>query len=77
MNTDMYIYTYTYTIMYTYIHSEKYMYKNKCDYAVEWLVVWRCGVVWCGAVCCCGGVLVLCILKLEIGKIQGFLSVNL
>ena len=49
------------------------MYKNKCDYAVEWL----CGVVWCGAVCCCRGVLVLGILKLEIGKIQGFLSVNL
>ena len=54
------------------------MYKNKCDYAVEWLVVWWwwCGVV-CGAVCCCRGVLVLGILKLEIGKIQGFLSVNL
>ena len=50
------------------------MYKNKCDYAVEWLVVWLGGVVWCGAVCCCRGVLVLGILKLEIGKIQGVAS---
>ena len=46
------------------------MYKNKCVYAVGWLggVVGRCGVVLCG---------VLLFLKLEIGKIQGFLSVNL
>ena len=39
---------------------------------------WLCGcVVWCSAVCCCRGVLVLGILKLEIGKIQRFLPVNL
>ena len=72
----MCIYTYTYTIMYTYIY-KKYMYKNKCVYAVVWLVAWLGGVGWCSAVCCCCGVLVLGTLKLEIGKIQGFLSVNL
>ena len=76
MNTDMCIYTYTYTIMYTYIQ------KNTCTKtsAITRLGGWLCGwVVWCGvgAVCCCRGVLVLGILKLEIGKIQGFLSVNL
>ena len=76
MTTDMCTYTYTYTIMYTYIYKNTCA-KNKCDYAVEWLVVWLGGVVWCSAVCCCRGVLVLGILKLEIGKIQGFLSVNL
>ena len=53
------------------------MYKNKCVYAVVWLVVWLGGVVWCSAMCCYRGVFVLSILKLEIGKIQGFPSVNL
>ena len=78
MTTDMCTYTYTYTIFYTYIYKNTCA-KNKCDYAVECVgcVVGWCGVVWCSAVCCCRGVLVLGILKLEIGKIQGFLSVNL
>ena len=40
MNTDIY----TFTIMYTYIY-KKYMYKNKCVYAVGWLVVWLGGVL--------------------------------
>ena len=74
MNNDMCIYTYTYTIMYTYIH------KNTCTKtsAITRLSGWLCGwVVWCSAVCCCRGVLVLDILKLQNGKIQGFLSVNL
>ena len=77
MNTDMSIYTYTYTILYTHIH------KNTCTKtsAITRLSGWLCGwVVWCVVVvvvCCCRGVLVLGILKLEIGKIQGFLSVNL
>ena len=52
------------------------MYIYMCVYAVGWLVVWLGG--WLrGVLCCCRGVLVLGILKLEIGKIQGFLSVNL
>ena len=76
MNTDMCIYTYTYTIMYTYIH------KNTCTKTsaitrLSGLLCGWCGVVWCSAVCCCRGVLVFGILKLEFGKIQGFLSVNL
>ena len=80
MNTDMCTYTYTYISMYTYIH------KNTCTKtsAITRLSGWLCGwVVWCVVVvvvvvvCCCRGVLVLGILNLEIGKIQGFLSVNL
>ena len=72
MNTDMCKHTYTYTIMYTYI------YKNTCTYTCACTRLgWWCGVVLCCVVCCCRGVLVFGILKLEIGKIQGFLSVNL
>ena len=56
------------------IHLQKYMCQNMCVYAVGG---WWCGVVWCCVVCCCRGVLVFGFLKLEIGKIQGFLTVNL